>query len=79
MDQGVVVCQDGDVGTNQVVPQLFCDGPLHGEELYLHGAVGSLVLLSRAKVSAGIGDDALLAILLLGQYCAEAVVTGICF
>ena len=43
MDQGVVVCEDIELGAQEVVTKLLCDCPFKGQEFQLHAGVVGLV------------------------------------
>ena len=78
MDQGVVVCEDIELGAQEVVTKLLCDCPFKGQEFQLHAGVVGLVLLCWTQPSTCVGQDPSLPILLLRKDSAQPVMAGVC-
>ena len=78
MDQGVVVCEDIELGAQEVVTKLLCDCPFKGQEFQLHAGVVGLVLLCGTQPSTCVGQDPSLPILLLRKDGAQPVMAGVC-
>ena len=78
MDQGVVVCEDVELGAQEVVTELLCDCPFKGQEFQLHAGVVGLVLLCGTQPSTCVGQDPSLPILILREDGAQPVMAGVC-
>ena len=79
MDQGVVVCEDIELGAQEVVTKLLCDCPFKGQEFQLHAGVVGLVLLCWTQPSTCVGQDPSLPILILREDGTQPVMAGVCF
>ena len=78
MDQGVVVCEDIELGAQEVVTELLCDCPFKGQEFQLRAGVVGLVLLCGTQPSTCVGQDPSLPILILREDGAQPVMAGVC-
>ena len=78
MDQGVVVCEDIELGAQEVVTKLLCDCPFKGQEFQLHAGVVGLVLLCWTQPSTCVGQDPSLPILILREDGTQPVMAGVC-
>ena len=67
MYQGVVVCEDVELGAQEVVTKLLCDCPFEGQEFRLHAGVVGLVLLCGTQPSTCVGQDPSLSTLITSQ------------
>ena len=78
MDQGVVLCEDVELGAQEVVTKLLCDCPFKGQEFQLHAGVVGLVLLCGTQPSTCVGQDPSVPILILREDGAQPVMAGVC-
>ena len=67
MDQGVVFCEDIELGAQEVVTKLLCDCPFKEQEFQLHAGVVGLVLLGGTQPSTCVGQDPSLPTLITSQ------------
>ena len=77
VDQGVVVCEDVELGAQEVVTKLLCDCPFKSQEFQLHAGVVGLVLLCGTQPSTCVGQDPSLPTLILGEDGAQPVMVGV--
>ena len=78
MDQGVVVCEDIRLGTQEVVTKFLCDCPFKGQEFQLCAGVVGLVLFCGMQPSTCISQDPSLPILLLREDGAQPIMAAVC-